>query len=547
MHHFRLIFILTIFLAIFSAASVFSGYAAPTHEYDNGIISQVYIPSITNIPTETNCRYGVNNRPGLPGNQWMTTIGVGHYINFRADPVGQPVPEEIELISQIRVRQDREDGQFISSYTVEPPLTLQKGGLGEFILTNPGKLWIIGNEPDVANPVQDNMMPDMYAVAYHDIYYFIKQIDPYAHVAIAGLSMMTPARLQYLDIVWESYLQEYDELMPVDVWNLHLYILPEVGFDEDGKPRNSDGKIALGTDPALAKREPDGPANVECPKNDVYCRAEHDSMSIFKEQIVAIRSWMKNHGQQNKPLFLSEFSLLYPFVDYDDPINPTQCYLMDEYGQCFTQERVVSFMNKTMDYLETAKSPSLGYPADDNRLVQQFAWYSMWTGSEMSGSSSNLLVDDHDQYAPDAPTALTQVGNAYRDRVFSRDKTVNLLAGEAPDIHVRANQPQGTIDVELSVGYSNSGSGFVLDPFWVTFYSDASLTKIIGQTRVEPGLTGLINGCSWGRITDWASVTWNDVPIGTHSFWVEVDSQNDINVEGISEDNVVSGKVFVSP
>ncbi len=170
---------------------------------------QTYLPTVLDMPSPSNCRYGVNNRPGLPGNQWMTTIGVGYYINFTANPVGQPVPEEITLIPQIRMQQDQANGQYLPSYTVVPPLTMEHDGLGQIVLDNPGSLWILGNEPDVANPVQDNMMPDMYAVAFHDIYHFIKQIDPYAHIAIAGLSMMTPGRLQYLDIVWDTYLQKY--------------------------------------------------------------------------------------------------------------------------------------------------------------------------------------------------------------------------------------------------------------------------------------------------------------------------------------------------
>ena len=477
----------------------------------------------------------------------MTTIGVGHYINFRADPVGKPVPEEIELIPQVRMKQDRLNGEFLDSYSVEPPLNMLQGGLGELVLTSPGQLWIIGNEPDVANPVQDNMMPDMYAAAYHDVYHFIKQLDPYAHVAFAGLSMITPGRLQYLDIVWDTYLQKYNTPLPVDVWNMHLYILPEAGLDQQGNLRNSDGKIALGTDPALAKREANGPAEIECPKDNIYCRAEHDSMGIFTEQIVAMRTWMKNHGQQNKPLILSEFSQLYPFVDYDDPVNPTQCYLMDEYGQCFTQPRVISYMNNTLDYLETMKNPSLGYPADDHRLVQQYTWFSMWTESETSGASSNLLVDDYNNYAADSPNALTLVGNAYRDRIFTHDSTMNLIAGDAPDVEIKAIQPQGLADVELFVGYSNSGSRFILDPFWVTFYSNAALTKIIDQTKVEPGSTGLINGCSWGRITEWSSVIWPDLPVGTHSFWVKIDSQNDIKNETNEGDNVARGEVVVTP
>jgi len=412
------------------------------------------------------------------------------------------------------------------------------------VLANPGKLWIVGNEPDVANAFQDATYPQWYARAYHDIYAFIKQIDPNAQVAIAGLSMITPGRLQYLDIVLDTYWQEYGQPIPVDVWNMHLYILSEIR-PWDGGP--SDGKVALGTDPALAIKAPYGAPQTECPKDDVYCRAEHDDIDIFMDQIVAMRTWMKANGQQDKPLLLSEFSQLYPFVDYDDPLNPSQCFLMDEFGQCFTQPRVTAFLQNAMDYLETARDPNLGYPADDNRLIQQWAWYSLWVEGEGSGGSSNLLVDGYESKSLDSEAALTQVGRAYRQRALSSELTVNLVAEEAPDAAAQISGPGGTADVELKVGYLNNGSGTIIDSFKVTFYANAGLTQVIGETVVSPGHTGLINGCSWDRITDWASFTWTGVPEGNHTFWVKVDSNNNIPDEINEADNVTSGQVIVTP
>ncbi len=474
----------------------------------------------------------------------MTTVGVGHYINFMATPVADLIPESVELIRQVRLSQDRIDGQYLPSYTVTPTMNMSEEGLGMLVLANPGTLWLIGNEPDVANIVQDNMYPEMYAQAYHDVRQYIKDLDPYAHTGIAGLSMMTPGRLQYLDIVWETYLAKYGVPMPVDMWNIHLYILPEIRSSDGG---HSDGKIALGTDPALAKRDIDGKPEIECPKDEVHCRAEHDNFSIFKDQLLGMRSWMKDHGQQDRPLFLSEYSLLYPFVDYDDPVNPTSCYLMDEFGQCFTKDRVISYMEKTMDFLETAKDSNLGYPADNYKLVQQWSWYSMWTDPDSTGASSNLLVDNYTNYSPDAPNALNRVGNYYRDRIYSRQQTVDLVAGEAKDVETSADQPGGTADVELSAGFLNNGNGLIVDPFRVTFYEDAALTQIIAQTTVRPGRTGLINGCAWGRITDWASVTWSNVPVGIYNYWAKVDSNNWIKGETNEGNNVVSGQVIVTP
>jgi len=543
----RYILFLTIFLVAFAAASSFSGYVSAelggqsTNEANNTLLT--YIPLAANTPTLTNCRYGVNLPDRFVG-KWMTILGVGYYVNFSVFPNTQPIPQSIEHLPIVRLRQNIKDGQYLPSYTVKPPLTMDEGGLGQTILANPGRLWIIGNEPDVANFVQDNMFPDMYAQAYHEVYHFIKELDPYAHVAVAGLSMMTPGRLQYLDIVWDTYLQKYGEPMPVDVWNMHLYILPEIRQRDGG---NSDGKIALGTDPALARKDPNGPPEIECPKEDVNCRAEHDSLPIFKDQIIALRTWMKDHGQQNKPLLLSEFSLLYPFVDYDDPYNPTQCFLMDEFGQCFTQKRVSSYLRQTIDLMETTKDPYLGYPLDDNRLVQQWNWYSLWTDPNAAGGSSSLLIEDYENYLPDAPGALSQVGRTYRDRLLSSDLNLDLIAGQAPNVKAQAAQPGGTADVKLSVGFLNNGSTIIVDPFMVTFYADAAMTQLIGETHVLPGWTGLINGCSWGRITEWASITWTDLPVGTHQFWVKVDSRNDIHGETDEGNNVAIGQVTVLP
>ncbi|UCC53737.1 MAG: hypothetical protein JSV68_07135 [Anaerolineaceae bacterium] len=73
------------------------------------------------------------------------------------------------------------------------------------------------------------------------------------------------------------------------------------------------------------------------------------------------------------------------------------------------------------------------------------------------------------------------------------------------------------------------------------------MTQKIGETKVEPGWTGLINGCAWGRITEWASITWDDVPEGTHTYWVKLDSYHDIDDEIDETNNIVSGKVTSTP
>ena len=90
---------------------------------------------------------------------------------------------------------------------------------------------------------------------------FIKNVDPTAQVAISGLVEVTPGRLQYLDIVWNTYMQEFGTPMPVDMWTMHLYILPEVQLQPDGSiDANGIANVALGTNKALGKRESNGTA-----------------------------------------------------------------------------------------------------------------------------------------------------------------------------------------------------------------------------------------------------------------------------------------------
>lgn len=495
-------------------------------------------PDVRKVETETglggkNCRYGIATPFADPhAISWVPTTGAGWYLNFGANP--QNVPD-VEFVPIVRVKQDYVNGTYLPGYTTTPALSDTSGGLGVKIADNPGSLWLIGNEPDVANFVQDNTMPEKYAEIYHDVYHFIKERDPSAQVGIAGLSMATPGRLQYLDIVWNKYIELYGTTMDVDVWNVHIYILSEKRQSDGG---NSDGKIALGTDPALAKL--DALNATECPLPNVYCRAEHDDLSIFANQLIAFRTWMKEHGQQNKPLVLSEFSILYPFVDYDDEENPTQCFLMDEEGNCFTQSRISNYMNATTNWLDTAVDMNIGYPIDNYRLVQQWMWFSLYLAEPTdSGASSNLLRSNYGDYGSGDSNAYTQVGDAYVEKISSLPIDVNLIATNVQATIGQTEPPTTTSTITLTVEYFNNGNTSITQPFAVTFYSDQSLTQEIGSVNITPDVLG----CA--RIKHTASVLWENLAPGKHDFWAVVDSNDDIVEPG--SDNIVQGVALVDP
>ncbi len=488
-----------------------------------------------NDAVDPNCRYGVTP---LKDDQaaWISTLNAGWYTDYRPTPLSLAT-NDAEYIHVVAVYQDVAEGNYLPSYKIAPPLT--DAGLGAHIDAQPGGLWIFGNEIEVTT--QGNLFPDVYARAYHEFYHYVKDRDPSATVGIGPLAQITPGRLQYLDIMWATYLEEFGLSMPVDVWTYHIYILAEYN---DRAGLNADGKVALGTDIALAKLLAHADPS-KCPLDKVYCRAEHDDINIFAEQTVALRTWMKQHGQQDKPLILTEYSLLFPFLDYDDPINPTVCYLMDEEGNCFTAERVNEFMNASFEYLETAIDPSIGYPNDNYRLVQQWMWFSLWVPlNSNGGSASVLLKEDYntDAYGPGAIESLSEMGMNFRNEVLSKASTHNLYASNAKSVTGVTIAPSNTATVTLSVEFYNNGNTSIKDPFQVSFYADQAKTQLIDTTTITPDTQ--LYGCA--RHTYVASTSWSGLTPGVHSYWVDVDSGNAITETNLN-DNVATGIVIIDP
>jgi hypothetical protein len=287
----------------------------------------------------------------------VSPLGADWYVDFgfRDDP---PPLFDLEFAQTIRLS---ESGYAASQQAIET-----------YARAQPGTLWLIGNEPDA--PAQDCVTPPTYAKLYHDLYYIIKGADPTAKVAIGGVVQATPLRLQYLDLILAEYQDLYSQKIPVDVWNVHGFILQE-------KDKDWGCQIPCGIEDEdnLAK---------------LYTVDQHDNMTIFKQQIVRFRQWMKNHGERNKPLIITEYGILMP----------------ESLG--FTEARVETFMLATFDYFRTATSSSLGYPADGNRLVQAWCWYSLDDDHfEGQDSRSHLLNPTTKQ--------LTALGRAYRDYTSS--------------------------------------------------------------------------------------------------------------------------------
>lgn len=475
-------------------------------------------PASAPLANPPSCRYGAAAFNTTQTQQWSGPFNLGWFVNFGV--WGLPCPEAVEFVPIIRIKQQKIGCTRLSGYDFSPALTDSE--LGAVIRRRPGALWIVGNEPDRGpNPEdtectdyrsQDDTAPEVYARAYAEAYGFIKRIDPTAQVATAGLVQVTPGRLQYWDIVWRTYQALYGMDMPVDAWSMHLYAMPEARWD--GQP-NSTANVAIGTDPALAIRESNGIPE-RCPDPNVYCYAEHDDMTEFARQVVLMRQWMKDHGQQNKPLLLTEYSILYPH------------YIQDEFGNSFTPARVAAFADNSLRYLDTAADPALGYPKDGYRLVQRWLWFSVQLKGV--GYVSNLLND--------ALTDMTVVGQTFANRAAAAPRTLNLFPKRTHGKVGLTSNGNGTRDAWLTAEVRNAGSVPTTASFTARFYRDAGLTSLIGSATVP----GDLGGCeSEGALVH---VVWPNLTPGEHTFWVKVDADGAIG-ETQEDDNVMQGKVRV--
>ena len=263
---------------------------------------------------------------------WMTGLDPAH-------------PDGLTYVQLIRFHAGA-DSHDPAQVTVNPSQEV----IAQIAATHPGSLWLMSNEPDSFYQ-GDPILPEVYAVVYHDFYTYIKDLDPTALVANGGIVQSTPCRLEYLDIVWDTYQQTYDEPMPVDVWNIHAFILREV--------YNSWGaSTPPGVDPSCGIDYP-------------IC--DGDNVDVLRNHLIAMRQWMKDKGEQNKPLIITEYGVLWPG------------WFADEDGRTFPPARVSHFMTQTFDLFLNETYPDIGYPEDDYRLVQTWAWYSLSDDQHYNG------------------------------------------------------------------------------------------------------------------------------------------------------------------
>jgi hypothetical protein len=317
----------------------------------------------------------------------IRTLNAGWYNDWRVDPSPNRL-NGIEYVQTIRVHMKLACGDFYQYDRTTCPyatphtyvFTPNEATIRLAAKLNVGSLWVIGNEIDrkdwceelsgnscVKSGGQDEMLPEVYARAYHDLRAIVKDADPTALIANGGIIQPTPLRLTYLTKIWDTYQSLYGSPMPVDVWNIHNFILHEQpGFGADIPP----GSTATVGKYTAANLTP----------------ARYLDKKFFIEQLIEMRKWMQARGQQDKPLVITEYGPLYTTPDDQQTIEDFMTWsfeLLLGLPVNDTNTNNTSGAKKTRGLSDT-----YGMPADGNRLVQRWLWFALDNGNRYNPHSS---------------------------------------------------------------------------------------------------------------------------------------------------------------
>jgi hypothetical protein len=239
----------------------------------------------------------------------------------------------------------------------------------------------VGNEPDTTYENQDALLPEVYAYRYFEVATIIRSLDPSARIGFGSVVQPTPIRRRYLGRAWDELVVKAggaDKASAlIDIWSIHSFILNE-----------QEGYWGTGIPPGLENY--DWEAIIIIDLTDTY------AIDIFRQRIIDFRTWMNDIGEQNKPLWITEYGSLLPPID--PPGGPDYVNVSDV--------DTASFMLATFDFMLSATDIQTGLPNDGNKLVQRWFWYSLNDHRYNFGGSI---------FDPDNGKALTLVGQAFRD------------------------------------------------------------------------------------------------------------------------------------
>lgn len=391
--------------------------SAPTVVMTGELTSTLFLPMITNdyVRLATRMGYDAAQYP-ITRYPALRDLQAGWYVDWTVQ-IPPVRPGGMEHAQGVRVHQKLVCGDFQngnrSACPYVQPLDYvfypDQATIETAAKASPGDLWLIGNEMDrvdwtycavntnpcpseqVKQAGQDEILPESYARAYHDLYAIIKNADPTARIAIGGIIQATPLRLQYLSLIWDAYHTLYGADMPVDIWNVHNFIV-----------REKKNEYGADVPPGL----PNNPTVGEYTDNDWT----HIDRTIFDRQIRAFRQWMKDRGQQDKQLIVSEYGMLYH-----------HCVEYDKKGVCVkdlnNKQVALDFMTWTFDYFLNTRDCDLGLATDDCHLVQRWTWFGLDIVGTDSAGNVSFGHNEHTSLFNSTTLQMTEAGTLFKQFV----------------------------------------------------------------------------------------------------------------------------------
>jgi hypothetical protein len=452
-------------------------------------------PSAASAVAYPNCRFGVGQ--GGQGDYNLAALNLGWYLDWSA-VITPTRPNNAEYYQVVRIYSAVDGG-----FTFLPPTTTLQAA----VQANPGAVWLLSNEPD--SPVQDNLLPELYARAYHHLYTLIKGYDTTAQIGAGGIVQPTPLRFQYLDRVLAAYQANYSQTLPADLWNVHSYILREITADDPwaiSDPTQYWGALV--------------PPGSNTTRGVLYTLSQMFSQSIFRQRLIDFRSWMARHGYRDVPLIITEYGTLYPYPPYIDG-DP----YVDENLVPMTEARTAAFMTGTFNTLQTLIDPGLGYRYDGGRLVQRWAWYSV---DDVTYGGILFYTATH---------ALNPLGQIFAAHTNKITPTVDLFPVIDP---VSVPWEGAPLTVTLKAVVANQGNISASQAITVTFYAGPSGSGSPIGLVVIPA--GELRGCGGAAQID---IAWPLATPGVHPFSVKVES-NEAGGESNLSNNSAASMVLLS-
>ncbi len=356
-------------------------------------------------------RFGITAPLGVVGYD-LSEIHATSYLDWGKE--SSSVPEGVEYIHVLKMRfvpvaKDNSTGD--SDEAAYQSFILD---LPDLISRNPESVWIIGNEPD-RKAMQDDLTPEKYAERFYEVAKIIRNTDSTAKIGFGSIVQPTPIRIRYLQRSLErlhSIAEENENPMDlIDIWTIHNFILNEEYIRDD-----------------LDYWGAEIPPGFSCPEDcyDAFIVNDFNysvtySIEIFSERINNFRDWLKTIGEQNKPLWITEYGSLFPDWEvetcYEDQDNCSPRY--PPYEEWPLGSDNIQFMIDTFNFLLYASDFGTGLPIDEYKLVQRWYWYSL--NGYVKRYPLSLTDPKYSYggslYDPDNNRQITKQGIAYKQYI----------------------------------------------------------------------------------------------------------------------------------